>query len=518
MLFRSTARRARGGPLGTHRCAAWRLTRRAGGAGARGRADRRTEPGRSTTAARGRRGPGTTGLDAGTWSCPTASARPPCGATRPLSRRPGWPWSARATIAIAPARSTSRASTASIPTRATAVAPWGPRDHPPRSGRRGVPPSGVAGQAIATERETAAEAAAGAPDTAGRATSATTTTTTTTTTATATASSTATGARSAAVATTSAIVAPASLGHRGEVGHVEVLAHLLGGRGRVLTAEHAHQPDVVDPILDRVESLEQPRQAIALDPELGLNVRPRSLVHCLLQGFGGSGGSRFPRGALRGRCGFQRDLLGLGSELGRRWLGGLGRRQLRFTSTRGASLGRRALGRGGDPGLGRGAGAALRPGEVGPTVGVELRGESSRRRVRRLRLGLPGNLLLRRNRGSGLRRLLRHLARGGSSRRSFRAMRPANRRGLAQDRVREFRDRFHDGCCTLLVGTGNLRQIGMMPGDRSPGDPNASPPDHGRGPRGGGDPFPRPARSLLRPRATSSARLRAWRSRPWRSW
>jgi hypothetical protein len=509
----TAAGRARGGTLGARRWAAWCLTRRARRAGARGRTHRRTEPSRSSTSARARGGAGTTGLDARTRSRPTASTGSPGGATRTLPGRPGRAWSARSAIAIASARSTTRAATGSVSTWPTAVAPRGPRDHPSRSGRGGVPPASVAGQAIATERQTAAEAPAGAADATRRATSATTSAATT-----ASAPPTPTGARSAAIATTTAIVAPSSLGHRREVGHVEVLAHLLGGRGRVLAAEHAHQPDVVDPILDGVEGLEQPRQTIALNTELGLNVRPRSLVHGLLQGFRGSGGGSFPRGALRGCGGFQRDLFGFGCELGGRWLGGLRRRYLRLASGRGSDLERRGLGRRGDPGLRRRSVSVRRLDGVRPVV----RPDSVLRRSRG-RLGLQGDLLPRRNRDSGLPRLLRHLASRRPSRRSLRAMRPANRRGLAQDRVREFRDRFHDGCCTLLVGTGNLRQIGIYP---EPIRPAISPhrPSHLEGdPRGGGHPFPAavlPATVLavLGPCPTSSAGLRALRNRPWRSW
>jgi hypothetical protein len=205
-------------------------------------------------------------------------------------------------------------------------------------------------------------------------------------------------------------VARATLRARNEIDDVVEVALLLGVGRRVLAGEHADEAHVVRAVADHFERLHEPREPIALDPELLLDLG-RGL--CCARIFGWRRG-RLHGGRLRRRC-FRR--LSFGSLAGIRRGGRLGRR-LGF----GVAGRRRAL-----------------DGRLRPCLGGRLacRFALSLRRFDRL-YGLGGCIL---RRGAALRRCLgsfRSRRRG-----TGRAVGAANHRRLAQNGAGELGDGLH---------------------------------------------------------------------------
>ena len=212
--------------------------------------------------------------------------------TRALSpARGAWPSpEARAIASIGPgrARTCLRAWAFAVPVVGRLA-----RHHPPGTRRGHIAPGG---SPFATEAAAVSLAASAARTSTGtrRATTpepaATTTTSSTTSTSSAARRTTPAALLSrtistgpplavAPTSTVAAVIIGAPLtAARGHVRDVVVLRHLARIRWRVLSLEHPNQPDVVHAILDGVERLEQPRQAIFLDAQLLLHLSPRGIV------------------------------------------------------------------------------------------------------------------------------------------------------------------------------------------------------------------------------------------------
>jgi hypothetical protein len=238
-----------------------------------------------------------------------------------------------------------------------------------------------------------------------------------------------------------------------------MLSDLLGRRRRIFPAEDTHEANVVDPIIDRIEGLEETRQAVTLNTQLGLDLGARRDVS------GGSSGLRGSLGSLSGRIHLR--------DRGRR-------RQIRrvfpgeLTRLRGRGGARLHLDIDIDIGLGRRratlvcrAFGSVRLGRhhvVGSRLGRWL--ATRERRITLLRGKQRSALPRRHGLGHGRLRVDGVGDRGWRTHRRGRDNRDrgpvcaANRGGVPQEGVRKFRDRFHDGCCPLLNGAGNLRQIG----------------------------------------------------------